>query len=140
MSTRELVIEDIIDVLKDMNDPKPVLVTREPFDVEKLAITQFPAILVQSGAETRTDETMSSRFGTIQYTIRAFVRGTELDRKKNDIVERIEEALETDRRRDTGNTTVKTQVIQITPIERLEPLGEVAVTLQVDYKYSKGVT
>lgn len=140
MSTRELVIEDIIDVLKDMNDPKPILVTREPFDVEKLAITQFPAILIQSGAETRVDETMSSRFGTIQYTIRAFVRGTELDRKKNDIIERIEEALETDRRRDTGNTTVKTQVIQITPIERIPPLGEVAMTLQVDYKYSKGVT
>ena len=140
MSIRETVIENIVDVLKDMNDPKPILVTREPFDVEKLAITQFPAILVQSGPEARTDFAMNVRQGQINYNIRAFVRGTELDKKKNDIVERIEEQLEVDRRRDTGRFNIKTQVVQITPIDRLQPLGEVSITVQVTYNMTRGTT
>lgn len=140
MSTREAVIENIISLLKDMNDPKPILVTREPFDVEKLAITQFPAILVQSGEEVRFDTAMRSREGQINYNIRCFVRGTEIDKKKNEIIERIEETLEGDRKRDTGNFSMNTQVITITPVDRLQPLGEVLVVAQVQYKYPKGVT
>lgn len=140
MSIRESVIEDIVDVLKDMNDPKPVLVTREPFDVEKLAVTQFPAILVQSGSEARSDYAMNVRQGIINYTVRAFVRGTELDKRKNDIIERIEETLEINRRRNTGRSNIKTEVIQITPIERLAPLGEVSLTVQVTYNMTRGTT
>jgi len=138
MSIRETVIENIVDVLKDMSDPKPILVSREPFDVEKLAITQFPAILVQSGVEVRQDTSMTGRIGTISYNIRAFVRGNELDKKKNEIIERIEETLEADRRRDTANTKITTQVVQIIPVDRLPPLGEVAVVVEVQYKYTKG--
>lgn len=140
MSIREDVIENIVKVLKDMDDPKPILVSREPFDVEKLAVTQFPAILVQSGPEARTDFAMNVRQGTISYNIRAFVRGVELDRQKNDIIERIEETLELDRRRNSGRFNIKTQVTQITPIERLAPLGEVSMTVQVTYNMARGTT
>lgn len=138
MSIRETIIENLVKVLRDMNDPKPILVSREPFDVEKLAITQFPAILIQSGAETRNDFSFKSRQGVISYNIRAFVRGNELDRSKNEIIERIEETIEQDRRRDTGNASIRTQVVSITPIDRLAPLGEVSITLSVDYRYDKG--
>jgi hypothetical protein len=140
MSTRETVIENIVSLLKDMDDPKPILVSREPFDVEKLAITQFPAILVQSGEEIRFDSAMRSREGQINYVIRSFVRGVELDKKKNEIVERIEETLDSDRKRGTSNFAMKTQVISVTPVDRLAPLGEVLVTVQVQYKYPRGTT
>jgi hypothetical protein len=140
MSTRETVIENIVSLLKDMDDPKPILVSREPFDVEKLAITQFPAILVQSGEEIRFDSAMRSREGQINYVIRSFVRGVELDKKKNEIVERIEETLDSDRKRGTTNFAMKTQVISVTPVDRLAPLGEVLVTVQVQYKYPRGTT
>jgi len=140
MSIREEVINNIVDVLKDMNDPKPILVSREPFDVEKLAITQFPALLVQSGQETRADTSMRGRTGVINYSVRAFVRGTELDKKKNEIVERIEETLDTDRKRDTGNFSMRTQVTTISPVDRLAPLGEVVLTVVVEYKYTRGTT
>jgi hypothetical protein len=140
MSTRETVIENIVSLLKDMDDPKPILVSREPFDVEKLAITQFPAILVQSGDEIRFDSAMRSREGQINYVIRSFVRGVELDKKKNEIVERIEETLDSDRKRGTTNFSMKTQVISVTPVDRLAPLGEVLVTVQVQYKYPRGTT
>jgi hypothetical protein len=140
MSNRETVIENIVSLLKDMDDPKPILVSREPFDVEKLAITQFPAILVQSGDEIRFDSAMRSREGQINYVIRSFVRGVELDKKKNEIVERIEETLDSDRKRGTTNFSMKTQVISVTPVDRLAPLGEVLVTVQVQYKYPRGTT
>lgn len=140
MSIRESIIENIVDVLRDMNDPKPILVNREPFDVEKLAISQYPAILVQSGQEIRTDISMRGRQGVITYNIRAFVRGTELDKKKNEIIERIEETLDTDRLRGTANLSMRTQVRQILPVDRLAPLGEVLVVVEVEYKYTRGTT
>lgn len=140
MSTRETVIENIIDVLTDMNDPKPVLVTRQPFDVEKLAITQFPAILVQSGAEERQDISMRARQGIINFNLRVFVRGADLDYKKNLIIERIEESLDADRLRGTNNFSMRTQILTINPVERIEPLGEIAITVQVEYKYPRGTT
>ena len=139
MSLREDFAQNIVDVLKDMVDPKPVIVTREPFDVEKLAITQYPAILVVSGAENRQDISMGiSRQGTINYSIRAFVRGTELDRKRNDIIERIEETLDADRSRGTSRKDMISEITDITVIDRLAPLAEVLITLRVRYKYTKG--
>lgn len=137
---RERITENIIDVIRDMNDPKPILVTREPFVVEELAITQFPAVLITTGQETRLDVAMGSRTGTISYSIRAFVRGTELDRRRNDIIERIEEALESDRNRGTLDLATSTQVNTITIIDRLPPLAEVLINANVEYKFQRGVT
>ena len=84
--------KDIIDVLKNMTDPRPGLVTREPFDVEKLAITQFPALLIVSGDEERSDYSMGvTRQGTIIYTIRGFVRGTEIDKLRQNSWNNLQE-------------------------------------------------
>lgn len=140
MSLRNDFAQDIVKTLKEITDPRPVLVTREPFDVEKLAITQFPAILVNSGNEDRQDYDMGIfRQGIITYSIRAFVRGAaELDRQKNDIIEAIEEALDVDRRRGTNSPSVITQVTRIEVIDRLPPLGEVVITAEVRYRYQKG--
>lgn len=141
MSLREDFAKDIVDVLKNMNDPRPGLVTREPFDVEKLAITQFPAILVSSGDEERLDYSMGvTRQGNIFYLIRAFVRGNEIDRLRNDICERIEETLDADRTRGTTTKSMTTQVTRVQVIDRLSPLGEINMTVQVRYKYTKGTT
>ena len=141
MSLREDFAVNIVNVLKDMRDPKPVLVTRDPFDVEKLAITQFPAILVVTGNETRQDISMAVlRQGVIQYTIRAFVRGAgvALEKLKNDMIERIEETLDADRTRGTNNKNMITRVTQITVPDRLAPLAEVVMVVEVRYAYNKG--
>lgn len=141
MSIREDFAKDIVETLKNMVDPQPILVTREPFDVEKLAITQFPAILVVTGNEERTDYAMPQRQGTIAYTIRGFVRGgAELDRQKNDLIERIEESLEVDPFRGSNRKNVRTEVLSIEVIDRIPPLGEIAMTVQVRYLYTKGTT
>lgn len=143
MSFREKFAKNIVQVLTDMADPKPVLVTREPFDVEKLAITQFPAILVSTGLEVRADNSMGIyRQATLRFTIRAFVRGgnKNVDELRNNIIERIEETLDLDRTRGEGRDDIRTQVIQINIPDRFPPLGEATIEVEVRYKYQKGTT
>lgn len=142
MSNRNDLADNIVEVLQDIREPRPVLVTREPFDVEKLAITQFPAILVQTNNETRNTETMASggfRQGTIIYNIRGFVRGNELDRKRNELIEAIEEKLDSDRYRGKTTSTVQnSQVTNVEVIERLAPLAEFVISYEVDYLFVRG--
>lgn len=144
MSIRETLAKDVVTTLKEIEDPKPVLVSREPFDVEKVAITQFPALLVQTASETKQSITMGApgtglREGTITYTIRGYVRGTELDTKRNELIEGIEEALDADRSRSyTDFTVIDSQVTNIDVIERLPPLAEIIVTYTVRYRHKRG--
>ena len=145
-SLRELIAENIEQTLANIDNPKPVLVTREPFEVDKLAITQFPAILIQFGQEQRDTSTMGTtgrRQGTILFTIRGFVRGTELDSRRNQMIDAIETALDEDRYRDLlttleGNGVLNSQVTVIEVIPRLPPLAEVVITFQVRYHYVRG--
>jgi len=140
VSLRNDIADNIVKTIKEITDPRLVLVTREPFDVEKLAITQFPAVMVNSGNEERDDFDMSFRSGTIEYTLRCFVRGAaEIDRQKNDLIEAISEGLETDRRRGTSNPGVTTLIATVEVVDRLPPLAEVIITVQVRYRYRKGV-
>lgn len=151
MSTRELIAQNIQEVLKDMSPPRVGLCTREPVDIEKIAITQFPAIVVESGNELREDIAMGKyRRGTIEYTIRAYVRSdsrnqniVSIDQKRNELIERIEESLNTDRMREVDsageglNTTTQVTQIQIQP--RVPPLGEFTMTVEVKYNFRGGV-
>lgn len=146
MSIREQVAQNIVDVLTTIEDPAPVLVTREPFVVQELAITQFPAVLVQIQSEERETVSMGApgvgrRMGTITYILRGFVRGTELDRRRNDLIEAIEEILEGDRYRELyAEGVIDSQVTLIEVIERAPPLAEIAVTFQVRYNYLRAAT
>jgi hypothetical protein len=127
-----------------MTDPAVGSVSREFFDVQKLAITQFPAVLITTAEETREDITMDERQGTIRYNLRCYVRGTQIDTLRNEIVERIEETLEVSRNRDitfaaTNIHHVTTRVAGVEVVERELPLGEVVVQVDVTYRYKKGV-
>jgi len=143
---REQVLANIQTVLSEMDDPSPVLVTREPFEVEKLAITQFPAILITARVEERETITMGipgagHRQGTLDIELRGFVRGNELDRKRNDLIERIEEALDSDRYRDLRTQGVTdSQIISIEIEDRLPPLAEITVTFRIRYNYIRTAT
>lgn len=144
MSAREDIAKNIKAQLENMTDPAVGAVSREFFDVQKLAITQFPAVLITTADETREDFTMGERQGTIRYNLRCYVRGTQIDTLRNEIVERIEETLEVSRNRDltlaaTNIHNVTTQVVGIEVVERELPLGEVVVQVDVTYRYKKGV-
>jgi len=147
MSNRENIAQNIIEVLEDMRPPKPVIVTREPFDVNKLAITQFPAVLITTGNETREDDAMGGyRRGIIEVAIRGFVRAdgrqgsiTTVDQKRNELIERIEETLNADRTRELAEARASTtRVRTIEVIDRTPPLGEFLITAEVRYSFTKG--
>jgi hypothetical protein len=79
------------------------------------------------------------RMGTITYTIRGYLRGTELDKQRNDLIEAIEEALDSNRYRELLSSGVTdSQVVEINIIERLPPLAEIAITYEVQYNYLRG--
>ena len=143
---REQIAKNIQTVLGDMIDPKAVLVTREPFLVTEIAITQFPAILITSRNEERETITMGlaavgRRMGTLDFEIRGFVRGVELDRKRNDLVERIEETLDSDRYRTLRTEgVIDSQIVTIEVIDRQPPLAEVVITYRVRYNYLRTAT
>lgn len=143
---REQIADNIVTVLKDCDDPRPVLVTREPFNVAEIAITQFPACLVTAQREDRETISMGApgagrRLGTIEFQIRGYVRGNELDRKRNDLIERIEEQLDSDRYRELlVDGVIDSQVTSIEIIERLPPLAEFLITFTVRYNYLRTAT
>ena len=145
MSNREDIAKNIQDVLGDMTPPRPVLVTREPFDVNKLAITQFPAVLITTGNESREDNTMSGgRRGPIDVNIRGYVRSDgrqgqiqSVDQKRNELIERIEETLNSDRTRGVSSKAVTTRVSSIEVFDRTPPLGEFNLIAQVLYSFDK---
>lgn len=141
MSLREHIVTHIIDALKEIDDPRPVLVTREPFVAAELAITQFPAILVSFATEERQLLTMGAagkKNGILTFNIRGFVRGKELDRQRNDLINAIEVALETERYRELYSSGVRdSQIISIEVIDRAPPLAEILVTVEVQYVYTR---
>ena len=140
-NTRELIAQDLVNTISEIETPRPVLVTRDPFNVEELAITQFPAVLITTGSEERESVTMAAgvRQANINYIIRGFVRGVELDTKRNELIEAIEEALDADRYRDLGVTKVlNSEVTGIDVVERQAPLAEISITFSVDYIFTRG--
>ena len=144
MSLRESAVQAVELALKEIRDPKSVLVTREPFEAEKLAITQFPALLLTARDETRQSVSMGvpgvgRRTGEMTIEVRGFVRGTELDRRRNELIESVENAVESDRYlglRASG--ILDSQIVLIEIIDRIPPLAEFRIELRVNYNYLRG--
>ena len=142
MSIREDIAVNLVQTLQNIDLPVKVkYVTREPFDFEKLSNAQFPAILVQSSDEDRENDTiggsMSHRMATINYQLVCYVKGSQLDSARNNIIEAVEESLDVDRTR--GDVALDTQIISIETDEgSIAPIGGVILTLRVLYKYQRG--
>jgi hypothetical protein len=145
-SLRQQIANEIISKIQNIEDPRPVLVTKEPFEVAEIAITQFPACLVTLRQEDRTTVTLGApgtgrRTGTIRFDIRAYVRGTDLDQRRNTLLEAMEEAIETDRYLGLrAEGVMDSQIIRIEIVDRQPPLAEMLIELEVRYNYVRGTT
>jgi len=144
MSLRESIAGNIVTTLQAMSSPVAAsYVTREPFDFEKLSNAQYPAILVETASEGREDATIGSastqRHGTINYRLTGFVKAANIDTARNELIESIEEALDTDRTR--GGYAVDTQVTTIETDEgAIDPIGGIILTVSVLYQFTRGTT
>lgn len=144
MSIREDVASNIVTTLQTATTPvTPKLVTREPFEFDEISNAQFPAILVQTASESREDITIGDgsirREGIITYQLLGFVKSSTVDTARNNLIETIEEALDTDRTRN-GNA-LDTQVVSIETDEgAIAPVGGIIVTVEVMYNFVRGNT
>lgn len=141
MSIRNDIADNIVAILTDTNDPKPIYVTRESVDVEELARTQFPAVVVRTTDESRSELTMlgetGTRFATMNVECECYVTGTNIDLKRNDIAERVEEALNTDLTR--GGVAKNTKLVQLTVDQEIDKrFGKITLQFEVEYIYTRG--
>ena len=145
MSIRENIASNIISTLDAVTSPIEFKkITREPFQPEELADPQFPALYIVSGDETREDFALGDysagkRSGTIDYVIVGYVKGTEIniDTKRNQLIEVIEETLDTDRTR--GGNAKETKIIEVSSDEgTLFPLGGCRIVVRIFYEFIRG--
>ena len=145
MSKREDIAANIITVLDAVTSPIELKkITREPFEPEQLADPQFPALFISTGDEVREDFSLGDtaagkRSGTIDYVLVGYVKGTEtnLDTKRNQLIEVIEETLDADRTR--GESELETTIVEVSSDEgTLYPLGGVRIVVRVFYEFVRG--
>jgi hypothetical protein len=144
MSKREDIAGNIVTAISTGTSPITLKkVTREPFNVDELSEQQYPACFVQSGNETRSDETMTSstitRQATADFVIVGYVKGTtsNIDTKRNELITTIETRLNSDRTR--GGYAKQTQVVEVSTDEGvLFPIGGIRMVVRVMYQYTSG--
>lgn len=135
-SYRENIAKDIAKQIKSIKSVR--YVDRDVFDPDEISDAQFPAVLVQSGSETKTDISMGyERKGDIEYIITAFVKGKYIDSARNKILDEIEEKLYENVSRD--GYAIDTLVTEINTDEGvLYPLGAIQIIVRVEYIHQKG--
>ena len=147
MSKRENIAANIITVLDAVTSPIELKkITREPFEPSELADPQFPALFISTGDETREDFALGDtaagkRSGSIDYVLVGYVKGSDsnLDTKRNQLIEVIEETLDADRTR--GGNALETKVIDVSSDEgTLYPLGGVRIVVRVLYEFVRGTS
>ena len=144
MSKREDIASNIITVLTAVTSPITLKkITREPFSVDELSEQQYPACFVQSGNETRSDQTISFtsalREAIADYVIVGYVKGTKtnIDTKRNELITTIETSLNSDRTR--GGFAKQTQIVEVSTDEGvLFPIGGIRMVVRVMYQYTSG--
>ena len=90
-SYRENIAKNIVSELKEIKSVR--FVTRDVFEPDELSDAQVPAILVQSGSESKADNTLTTRQGIIEYILTGFVKGKFLDSARNKLLDDIETKL-----------------------------------------------
>lgn len=145
---REDIAKDIVQQLQGILVPKVALVSRNPIDTDKLSIAQYPAILIRTTVEDRSDQTQQTsqlRLAEVEYTIQGFVRAQSsavtvndnIDTQRNTLIEAISEKLEEDRTR--GGKALNSFVENISVDDgTIFPLGRVDIVYRVLYKYTRG--
>lgn len=135
-SYRENIAANIQDVLKSVKEIR--YVSRDVFELDELSDAQFPAVLIQSGSELKSDICMGySREGTIEYVLTGFVKGKYLDKARNKLTDLLETKLYEDVTR--NGYALDTNVTEINTDEGvIFPLGAIQMIVRVNYIHPAG--
>ena len=140
MSKREDIASHIVSTILTISSPSIKKCTRQPFPLEELAESQYPAVLVQTQEETKEDQELGSgaktRIATLEFLITGYVKGVEsnIDTARNNLASAIETQLESDIKR--NNKALDTEVISLeTDAGTLFPYGAISMVVRVLYEH-----
>ena len=140
MSKREDIASHIVSTILTISSPSIKKCTRQPFPLEELAESQYPAVLVQTQEETKEDQELGegakTRIATLEFLITGFVKGVEsnIDTARNNLASAIETQLESDITR--NNKALDTEVISLeTDAGTLFPYGAISMVVRVLYEH-----
>ena len=143
MSKREDIAVNIITTLQGVSSPQIKKLTRQPFPLEELAQSQYPAVLVQTQEETKEAQAIGSgsqtRVNNLEFLITGYVKGSEsnIDTARNNLASAIETELENDITR--NNNALDTEVISLeTDAGTLFPYGAISMVVRVIYEHDSG--
>jgi hypothetical protein len=129
--------------LQGVSSPQIKKLTRQPFPLEELAQSQYPAVLVQTQEETKEDQAIGSgsqtRVNNLEFLITGYVKGSEsnIDTARNNLASAIETELENDITR--NNNALDTEVISLeTDAGTLFPYGAISMVVRVIYEHDSG--
>lgn len=141
-SKRELITQDIVDTLKNQQTARFGTVTRDPgIELQDLAATAFPAVIIESGNEDRVSITQGGMSQTRQSTMEVNISvwtnsNSRVDTLRNDLIEQIEELVEADPSR--GGLALDTQLISVvTNNAETAPYFAMGMVFQITYVYTK---
>ena len=140
MSKREDIASHIVSTILTISSPSIKKCTRQPFPLEELAESQYPAVLVQTQEETKEDQELGdgakTRIATLEFLITGYVKGAEsnIDTARNNLASAIETQLESDITR--NNKALDTEVISLeTDAGTLFPYGAISMVVRVIYEH-----
>ena len=140
MSKREDIASHIVSTILTISSPSIKKCTRQPFPLEELAESQYPAVLVQTQEETKEDQELGNgaktRIATLEFLITGYVKGVEsnIDTARNNLASAIETQLESDITR--NNKALDTEVISLeTDAGTLYPYGAISMVVRVIYEH-----
>jgi len=140
MSKREDIASHIVTTIEAISSPSINKVTRQPFNLEELAQSQYPAVLVQTQEETKEDQELGegakTRLCTLEFLVTGYIKGSEsnIDTARNTLATAIETQLESDITR--NNKALDTEVISLeTDAGTLFPYGAISMVVRVVYEH-----
>lgn len=142
-SVRKLILQNIVDGLKQIRTPKLGKISTRPEDFARLARTAFPFVQVEITDESKEDIAMEWRLSTLTIAITVHVDGKNRTEKTQaqlaDIISKIESVIELDRTR--GGVAQLTELLEIGDIQETGyPTVSQTLSIGVQYTYARGNT
>jgi hypothetical protein len=141
MSIREHITSDIINTLKNADNPRFGLVSRDMVALDKLSRQQFPALYIETSDELKSDISMAGNVGLresrLSIRIIGWVSGANLDTQRNELISTVENTLENDKTRSGFALNTEVNNISSEYIEQ-DNYAKVEIIVEVYYRYQRG--
>ena len=142
-SNRKLIIENIVQDLRSITNPKLGKISTKPEDFARLARTAFPFVQVEITDESKEDIAMEWRLSTLTIAITVHLSGKSLTEQTQSQLTSITDAIETviERDRTRGGVAQLTELLEIGDMQETGyPTVAQTLSIGVQYTYARGNT